>query len=111
MQPPTPLADPAGLGKAKRKSGVGGVGDRVPERGSCPGPVEVRQADRRRTGRDGVQDGRRWDTAVPPERPPEKGRIQANRMDAGVFLMAEFLGARSMIYVKDENGLYTDDPK
>ncbi len=32
-------------------------------------------------------------------------------MDAGVFLMAEFLGARSMIYVKDENGLYTDDPK
>jgi molybdenum storage protein len=25
--------------------------------------------------------------------------------------MAEFLGARSMIYVKDEDGLYTDDPK
>jgi molybdenum storage protein len=45
------------------------------------------------------------------ERPPETGRIPANRTDAGVFLMAEFLGARSMIYVKDEDGLYTDDPK
>lgn len=45
------------------------------------------------------------------ERPPEMGRIPANRTDAGVFLMAEFLGARSMIYVKDEDGLYTDDPK
>jgi len=45
------------------------------------------------------------------ERPPETGRIPANRTDAGVFLTAEFLGARSMIYVKDEDGLYTDDPK
>jgi molybdenum storage protein len=45
------------------------------------------------------------------ERPPETGRISANRTDAGVYLMAEFLGARSMIFVKDENGLYTDDPK
>ena len=45
------------------------------------------------------------------ERPPETGRIPANRTDAGVYLMAEFLGARSMIYVKDEDGLYTDDPK
>lgn len=45
------------------------------------------------------------------ERPPETGRIPANRTDAGVYLIAEFLGARSMIYVKDEDGLYTDDPK
>ena len=45
------------------------------------------------------------------ERPPVTGRIPANRTDAGVYLMAEFLGARSMIYVKDEDGLYTDDPK
>jgi molybdenum storage protein len=45
------------------------------------------------------------------ERPPETGRIPANRTDTGVYLMAEFLGARSMIYVKDEDGLYTDDPK
>ena len=45
------------------------------------------------------------------ERPPATGRIPANRTDAGVYLMAEFLGARSMIYVKDEDGLYTSDPK
>jgi molybdenum storage protein len=45
------------------------------------------------------------------ERPPVTGRIPANRTDAGVYLMAEFLGARSMIYVKDEIGLYADDPK
>jgi molybdenum storage protein len=45
------------------------------------------------------------------ERPPVTGRIPANRTDTGVYLMAEFLGARSMIYVKDEDGLYTDDPK
>jgi len=45
------------------------------------------------------------------ERPPVTGRIPANRTDAGVYLMAEFLGARSCIFVKDEKGLYTDDPK
>jgi molybdenum storage protein len=45
------------------------------------------------------------------ERPPVTGRIPANRTDAGVYLMAEFLGARSCIFVKDEDGLYRDDPK
>ena len=45
------------------------------------------------------------------EPPPTTGRIPANRTDAGVYLTAEFLGARSMIYVKDEDGLFTDDPK
>jgi molybdenum storage protein len=45
------------------------------------------------------------------ERPPETGRIPANRTDAGVYLMAEFLGAKSCIFVKDEDGLYGDDPK
>jgi hypothetical protein len=39
------------------------------------------------------------------ERPSFTARIPANRTDAGVYLMAEFLGARSMIYVKDEDGL------
>jgi molybdenum storage protein len=28
-----------------------------------------------------------------------------------VYLTAEFLGARSCIYVKDEDGLFTEDPK
>ena len=54
-------------------------------------------------------------SGMPPydywEKPPELGRIPANRTDSGTYLTAEFLGARSLIYVKDENGLYTDDPK
>jgi len=42
----------------------------------------------------------------------EKGsRIPPHRTDAGVFLSAEFLGARRALFVKDEDGLYTDDPK
>ena len=28
-----------------------------------------------------------------------------------MFLSCEFLGARRAIYIKDEDGLYTDDPK
>jgi molybdenum storage protein len=54
-------------------------------------------------------------SGMPPyeywEKPPEKGRIPANRTDSGTFLTAEFLGARSLIFVKDEDGLYTEDPK
>ena len=45
------------------------------------------------------------------EKPAESGRIPANRTDSGVYLTAEFLGARSCIFVKDEQGLFTDDPK
>ena len=45
------------------------------------------------------------------EKPAQDGRIPANRTDAGVFLSAEALGARRAIYVKDEDGLFTDDPK
>ena len=45
------------------------------------------------------------------EKPAESGRIPANRTDSGVYLTAEFLGARSCIFVKDEKGLFTDDPK
>jgi molybdenum storage protein len=54
-------------------------------------------------------------SGMPPydywEKPPERGRIPANRTDSGTFLTAEYLGARSLIYVKDEDGLYTADPK
>ena len=39
------------------------------------------------------------------------GRLPAHRSDTGCFLISEALGARSMIYVKDEDGLYTADPK
>jgi molybdenum storage protein len=42
---------------------------------------------------------------------PELGRIPPQRTDTGCFLIAEVFGARKMIYVKDEDGLYTTDPK
>ncbi|MEX2469701.1 MAG: uridine kinase [Pseudohongiellaceae bacterium] len=42
---------------------------------------------------------------------PEVGRIPPHRTDTGVYLVSEVLGARSMIYIKDEKGLYTADPK
>jgi molybdenum storage protein len=42
---------------------------------------------------------------------PDVGRIPPERTDTGCFLIAEVFGARKMIYVKDEDGLYTADPK
>lgn len=42
---------------------------------------------------------------------PEVGLIPPHRTDTGTYLVAEVFGANSMIYVKDEDGLYTDDPK
>jgi molybdenum storage protein len=52
---------------------------------------------------------------VPPydlwEHPPVLGKIPPHRSDAGSYLVAEVFGARSMIFVKDVDGLYTADPK
>lgn len=47
------------------------------------------------------------------QRNPETGtgRIPPHRTDTGVYLVSEVFGARSMIFVKDEKGLYTADPK
>jgi molybdenum storage protein len=42
---------------------------------------------------------------------PAVGRIPPHRTDTGCFLISEVFGARSMIYIKDEDGLYTADPK
>jgi molybdenum storage protein len=42
---------------------------------------------------------------------PAVGRIPPERTDTGCFLIAEVFGARKMIYVKDEDGLFTADPK
>jgi molybdenum storage protein len=42
---------------------------------------------------------------------PGVGRIPPQRTDTGCFLIAEVFGARKMIYVKDEDGLFTADPK
>ena len=43
--------------------------------------------------------------------PPEKGRIPVHRTDVGTLVLADLIGARSCIFIKDEKGLYTDDPK
>jgi len=54
-------------------------------------------------------------SGMPPfgywEKREEGSRIPPHRTDAGVFLSAEFLGARRALFIKDEDGLYTDDPK
>lgn len=54
-------------------------------------------------------------TGMPPfgywEKPTHGGRIPAHRTDSGVFLTAEVLGVKRAIFVKDEDGLFTDDPK
>jgi molybdenum storage protein len=54
-------------------------------------------------------------TGMPPfgywEKPTEGGRIPQHRTDAGVFLTADVLGVKRAIFVKDEDGLFEDDPK
>ena len=44
-------------------------------------------------------------------RPAAESVIPPYRTDAGCFLLAEQFGCKAMIYVKDENGLYTGNPK
>jgi molybdenum storage protein len=52
---------------------------------------------------------------IPPygyfEHPAEYGSIPPHRTDCGAFLLAENIGARSLIYLKDEKGLFDQDPK
>jgi molybdenum storage protein len=43
--------------------------------------------------------------------PVQKSRIPIHRTDVGTLIIADLIGARSCIFVKDEQGLYTDDPK
>src|SRR4051812_43482013 len=54
-------------------------------------------------------------TGMPPfgywEKPSEGSRIPEHRTDAGVFLTAEALGVKRAIFIKDEAGLFEDDPK
>lgn len=53
--------------------------------------------------------------SMPPyglwEQPALRGRIPPHRTDVGTFLTAEVAGAKRCILVKDEQGLYTSDPK
>jgi len=46
-----------------------------------------------------------WDT------PPRHGRIPPHRPDTGAYLLSEVWSMRSCLFVKDEDGLYTDNPK
>jgi molybdenum storage protein len=52
---------------------------------------------------------------IPPygffEHPAELGSIPPHRTDCGAFLLAENIGARSLIFLKDEKGLFETDPK
>jgi molybdenum storage protein len=52
---------------------------------------------------------------IPPygyfEHPAEHGSIPPHRTDCGAFLLAENIGARSLIFLKDEKGLFDRDPK
>jgi molybdenum storage protein len=45
------------------------------------------------------------------EHPPGVGVIPPHRTDTGALLMAEVLGAKSCILVKNVDGLYTEDPR
>ncbi len=42
---------------------------------------------------------------------PKVGRIPIHRTDVGLVILADLIGSRTVVFVKDENGLYTDDPK
>jgi molybdenum storage protein len=52
---------------------------------------------------------------IPPyslwEHPPLLGKLPPHGSDAGSYLVAEVFGTRSMIFLKDVEGLYTADPK
>ena len=52
---------------------------------------------------------------VPPyslwEHPPGIGRIPPHRTDAGCFLLAECFGCKSLLLVKDVDGVFEQDPK
>lgn len=53
--------------------------------------------------------------SVPPfhfwEPPPLDGAVPMHGSDFGLFQLAEVLGMKQLIFVKDEDGLYTKDPK
>ena len=52
---------------------------------------------------------------IPPydlwEHPPAVGKIPPHGSDAGSYLLGEVFGARSVILLKDVDGIYTADPK
>jgi molybdenum storage protein len=53
--------------------------------------------------------------SIPPyhfwEPPPEHGPLPTHGSDFGLFIHAEVLGMRKVLFVKDEDGLFEADPK
>jgi molybdenum storage protein len=53
--------------------------------------------------------------AMPPhhywEKPPKVGILPEYGPDFGTFMIAEVLSTKSLIYVKDQDGLYSDNPE
>jgi molybdenum storage protein len=45
------------------------------------------------------------------EQPARNGSLPMNGSDFGLYILAESLGARSVIYVKDVDGIYTKNPR
>ncbi|MGB3224938.1 MAG: uridine kinase [Desulforhopalus sp.] len=42
---------------------------------------------------------------------PKVGRIPIHRTDVGLVILADLIGSKTVLFIKDENGLYTEDPK
>jgi len=42
---------------------------------------------------------------------PKVGRIPIHRTDVGLVILADLIGSKTVLFIKDENGLYSDDPK
>jgi molybdenum storage protein len=42
---------------------------------------------------------------------PQTGRIPIHRTDVGLVILADLLGSNTVLFIKDEDGLYTADPK
>lgn len=42
---------------------------------------------------------------------PKIGRIPIHRTDVGLIILGDLIGSRRILFIKDEDGLYTEDPK
>lgn len=42
---------------------------------------------------------------------PAVGRIPIHRTDVGLTILADLIGSKTILFIKDENGLYSEDPK
>lgn len=42
---------------------------------------------------------------------PKVGRIPIHRTDVGLVILADLIGSKTVLFIKDEDGLYSDDPK